>query len=69
MVVLLFLRLLSKQRPEPVPVEILTLPPEQAARSLPSGGNVTPEMVNELIRQRPTNVGTALRGWVAANKN
>jgi flagellar M-ring protein FliF len=68
-VLLLFLRVLSRQKPEPVPVEVLTLPPEVAARSLPSGGNVTPEMVNQLIRQKPANIGTALRGWVAANKN
>jgi flagellar M-ring protein FliF len=68
-VLLLFLRLLSRQKPEPVPVEVLTLPPEVAARSLPSGNNVTPEMVNQLIRQKPANIGVALRGWVAANKN
>jgi flagellar M-ring protein FliF len=68
-VLLLFLRLLSRQKPEPVPVEVLTLPPDVAARSLPSGSNVTPEMVNQLIRQKPANIGVALRGWVAANKN
>jgi flagellar M-ring protein FliF len=67
LVLLLFVRILSQQKPEPVPVEVLTLPPEVAARSLPSGNNVTPDMVNELIRQKPTNVGVALRGWVAAS--
>jgi flagellar M-ring protein FliF len=72
LVLLVFLRILSRQKPEPVPVEILTLPPDLAARALPSGGSVTADMVNELIRQKPTNVGTALRGWVtatAATKN
>lgn len=68
-VLLVFLGLLSRQRPEPVPVEVLTLPPDAAARALPQGGTVTPEMVNQLIRQKPANVGAALRGWVAANKN
>ena len=68
-VLLVFLGLLSRQKPEPVPVEVLTLPPDAAARALPQGGTVTPEMVNELIRQKPANVGAALRGWVAANKN
>jgi len=68
-VLLIFLRLLSKQKPEPIPVEILTLPPELAARAMPSGGRITPDMVNELIRTKPANVGVALRGWVAANKN
>jgi flagellar M-ring protein FliF len=66
---LIFLRLLAKQKPEPIPVEILTLPPEMAARHMPSGGRITPDMVNELIRTKPANVGVALRGWVAANKN
>jgi len=66
---LVFLRLLSKQKPEPIPVEVLTLPPDLAARALPSGGRITPEMVNELIRTKPANVGVALRGWMAANKN
>jgi flagellar M-ring protein FliF len=69
LVLLLFVRMLGRQKPEPVPVEVLTLPPDVAARALPAGMGVTPEMVNELIRQKPANVGTALRGWVAASKN
>lgn len=66
LVLLVFLRMLSKQKPEPVPVEILAMPPEMAARSLQAGSAVTPEMLNELIRQKPANIGTALRDWVAA---
>jgi len=69
-VFLVFLRLLSRQKPEPVPVEILTLPPDVAARSLPNGaGGITPEMVNALIRQKPANIGAALRDWVGSNHN
>ncbi len=68
-VLLVFLRLWSRQTPEPVPVEILTLPPEIAARGMPNRAMVTPDMVNDLIRQKPANVGVALRGWVAATKN
>jgi flagellar M-ring protein FliF len=64
-VLLVFLRMLAKQKPEPVPVEVLTLPPDLAARTLQSGTAVTPDMLNELIRQKPTNIGTALRDWVA----
>ena len=64
-VLLVFMRMLSKQRPEPVPVEVLSMPPDQAARSLQNGGSITPEMLNQLIRQKPANVGTALREWVA----
>jgi len=64
LVLLLFLRLLSRQKPEPVPVEVLAMPPEMAARSLQIGSAVTPEMLNELIKQKPINIGTALRDWV-----
>jgi flagellar M-ring protein FliF len=28
---------------------------------------VTPELLNELIRQKPANVGVALRDWVSAS--
>jgi flagellar M-ring protein FliF len=68
-VLLVFLRVLSRQKPEPVPVEILSMPPDLAARSLPSSGQVTPEMLNELIRAKPANIGGALREWVTASKN
>jgi flagellar M-ring protein FliF len=64
-VLLIFLRVLSKQKPEPVPVEVLSMPPEMAARTLQNGSAVTPEMLNQLIRQKPANIGTALRDWVA----
>jgi len=75
LVLLIFLRVLSRQKPEPVPVEVLSLTPEAAARSLPNSNSVTPELLNELIRQKPANVGVALRDWVstpapaAASKN
>ena len=39
--------------------------PEAASRSLPNSHSVTPELLNELIRQKPANVGVALRDWVA----
>jgi len=65
-VLLLFFRLLARQKPETVPVEFLALPPDAGARSLPKGGAVTPDMLNELIRQKPANIGTALRDWVGA---
>ncbi|WP_415908191.1 flagellar basal-body MS-ring/collar protein FliF [Oleiharenicola sp. Vm1] len=62
---LVFLRLLSKQKPETVPVEVFALPPDIAARQLQNGSAITPEMLNQLIRQKPANIGTALRDWVA----
>ena len=65
-VLLVFWRTLAKQKPEPVPVEVLSMTPDAATRSLPSSNSVTPELLNELIRQKPANVGVALRDWVAA---
>jgi flagellar M-ring protein FliF len=66
LVLLIFLRMLKRQKPEPVPIEVLSLTPENASRSLPNASNVTPEMLNDLIRQKPANIGIALRDWVAA---
>jgi flagellar M-ring protein FliF len=66
LVLVFFLRMLSKQKIEPVPVEVLSLPPEAMGRALPNGsGAVTPEMLNQLIRHKPANIGAALRDWVA----
>ncbi len=65
-VLLVFWRMLGRQKPEAVPVEVLSLTPEAANRALPSGSNITPDLLNELIRQKPANVGVALRDWVSA---
>jgi flagellar M-ring protein FliF len=61
-----FLRMLSRQKPEAVPVEVLSMTPDAASRALPNSSTITPELLNELIRQKPANVGVALRDWVAA---
>lgn len=66
LVLAVFVGLLSRQKPEPVPVEVLSLPPDAQQRALNSPNAVTPELLNELIRQKPANVGVALRDWVAA---
>jgi flagellar M-ring protein FliF len=65
-VLLIFWRMLKRQRPEPVPIEVLSLSPQTAAQRLPNASNVTPELLNELIRQKPANIGVALRDWVSA---
>ncbi|MDB6093976.1 MAG: flagellar M-ring protein FliF [Verrucomicrobia bacterium] len=66
LVLIFFWRALSRQKPEAVPIEVLSMTPDAAARSHPSSNSVTPELLNELIRQKPANVGVALRDWVAA---
>jgi flagellar M-ring protein FliF len=65
-VLLVFWRMLAREKPEAVPVEVLSLPADAQSRALNSPNSVTPELLNELIRQKPANVGVALREWVAA---
>ena len=65
-VLLIFWRLFKRQKPEAVPIEVLSLTPENAARNMPNASNVTPELLNDLIRQKPANIGIALRDWVSA---
>jgi flagellar M-ring protein FliF len=64
-VLLIFWRMLSRQKPEAVPLEVLSLAPANAARASNSPAAVTPELLNELIRQKPANIGVALRDWVS----
>lgn len=69
-VFVLFLKMLKKQKPEPVPVELLSAKPETQQRGniqLNAGG-LTPEVLNELIKQKPDNISTALREWVNLKK-
>jgi flagellar M-ring protein FliF len=65
-----FWRLLKKQKLEPVPVELLVETPASNANGQLrlNGGSLTPELLNELIRQKPANIGTALRDWVNVKK-
>jgi flagellar M-ring protein FliF len=50
-------------------MELLTAPPDATQRALQNNGVLTPEILTELIRQKPANIGTALRDWVAVKKN
>jgi flagellar M-ring protein FliF len=65
LVLAVFVLMLRRQKPEPVPVEILALPGEISPRALQPGTAATPELLNRLIREKPANIGTALRDWVA----
>lgn len=64
-VLLLFWRLLTRQKPEPIPLEVLSLAPEPSAAPRTAANGITPELLNDLIRQKPANVGMALRNWSA----
>lgn len=63
-VIFFFIQMLKKNAPEPISLEILK--PQQAlqSRKLEDVGTVTPEMLNELIRQKPTNIGMSMREWI-----
>jgi flagellar M-ring protein FliF len=68
-VFIVFLRMLGRQPPESVPVDMLSVPADAAARSRGQGAGITPDALNELIRQKPANVGETLREWMAPNRN
>ncbi len=69
LVLFVFWKMLKKQRVEPVPMELLAEPPDATKRALQSNGTLSPELLTELIRAKPANVGTALRDWVAVKKS
>lgn len=65
-----FLRLLKKQKPSSLAVEVVDEPSaDDVLKDVNrSSQNLTPDLLNELIRQKPANVSTALRSWVSAGK-
>lgn len=68
-VLALFWRMVGRQKPEALPVELLNETPANGAHGMPVQGTITPELLNDLIRQKPANIGVALRDWVAVKKN
>jgi flagellar M-ring protein FliF len=54
-----FLSMLKKAKPDAIPIELL----RQAAA--PASPAISADLLNDLIRQKPANVGAALRGWMA----
>lgn len=67
-VLFIFWRMLKKQKLEAVPMELLADPGDVTKRALQANGVLSPELLNDLIRQKPANIGTALRDWVAVKK-
>ena len=68
-VIFYFMQTLKKTKPEEMSIEVLQ--PEQAlqSRKLEDSGTVTPEMLNELIKQKPTNIGVSLKEWIGETEN
>ena len=61
---LVFLRMLKRTKPDEIPVELIESQ-RHARLEGAAGGPVTVEMLNEMIRQKPANVGLALRDWMS----
>lgn len=65
---LVFLRMLKRHKPEPISLEVI----DESGPSKKGGDIVprlTPELLNELIREKPENVSTALRNWALDTSN
>jgi len=68
-VLFIFWRMLGRQRPEPVPMELLSTTSMEGARTFQGKNTLTADALNELIQRKPANVGGALRDWMAVKKN
>ncbi len=67
--VLFFLRMVKRAKPDEIPIEVFS-PIGAAANGADSGQQpVSVELLNEMIRQKPENVGAALRDWMSSNGN
>ncbi len=66
---LFFMKTLKKQAFQAVPMEMLAAPPDATKRALQNPGSISPDLLNELIRAKPANIGTALRDWATPKKN
>lgn len=76
---MVFLRMLKQHKVKPINVEVIE-DESSSPVGIPTGsGKVnsaldvtprpTPELLNELIQQKPENVGTALKKWMATTNN
>ncbi len=65
--ILVFVRMLKRAKPDEIPIEILEPLRAAPAAGVPAEPQVSVEMLNEMIRQKPGNIGAALRGWMASN--
>jgi flagellar M-ring protein FliF len=74
-----FVRMLRSTKPDQIPMEMLTVTSDtEAAQALPGGRTssgltvpqpVTVDLINDMIRRKPENVGAALRSWMDSDKN
>ncbi len=75
-----FVRMLRKTKPDQIPMEMLSAQSEtDGLQALPAGKGgigggmsmpqpVTVDLINDMIRRKPENVGAALRSWMDSDK-
>lgn len=63
-VIIFFMQMLKRYKPEKISIEVLQPDQMLQTRKLEDTSVVTPEMLNELIRQKPANIGVSLREWI-----
>jgi flagellar M-ring protein FliF len=76
-----FVRMLRKTKPDEIPIEMLSAETEtEAVGNLPSSGGgqsgggfsapqpITVDLINDMIRRKPENIGAALRNWIETDK-
>ena len=61
----IFLRMLKRTTPDEIPIELLEAQRGTNADGSIGAAPVTAEMLNDMIRQKPDNVGLALRDWMS----
>lgn len=63
----MFWRMFKTAKSEEIPMEILGMNKAVPEPSQQEKLAISAEMLNEMIRQKPANVGAALRGWMASD--
>lgn len=67
--ILFFLRMVKKAKPDEIPIEVFSPINAGAAGADAATQPVSVELLNEMIRKKPENVGAALRDWMSTNGN
>jgi len=73
-----FVRMLGKTKPDEIPMEMLSSQVDTEAQGSLTNGKasssgftqpVTVELINDMIRRKPENIGAALQNWMSADKS
>ena len=67
--ILVFLRMVKRAKPDDIPIEVFSPIGSGANGAEGAQPVVSVDLLNEMIRQKPENVGAALRDWMSTNGN